>query len=85
MVEFEIKTNPTQRLAYIPKEIYAVLGSRAKAVPNRVAVLIFRDGISREDVIRSLDIIRADLVHGQEMEKKALEIQMETVPGGAAK
>jgi hypothetical protein len=73
MVEFEIKINPEQRLAYIPKEIYAVLSNHAKAIPNRVAVLIFRDGVSREDVLKSLDIIKQDLLHAQEMEKQSVE------------
>lgn len=70
MVEFDIKIHPKQRLAYIPKEIFAVLSSHAKAVPNRAAVLIFSEDVSKEDVLKSLDIIKADLLHAQQLEKK---------------
>lgn len=70
MVEFNIKIHPEQRLAYIPKEIFAVLSSHVKAIPNRVAVLIFSEDVSTDDVLKSLDIIKADLLHAQELEKR---------------
>jgi len=70
MVEFTIRIHPKQRLAYIPRQLYTVLGSRARAVPNRAAVLIFAEDVSRRDVLKSLDIIKADILHGQEMEMK---------------
>lgn len=70
MVEFNIKIHPEQRLAYIPKEIFEVLSSHAKAIPNRAAVLIFAEGVSIEDVLKSLDIIKADLLHAQELERR---------------
>lgn len=72
MVEFSIKTNKEQRLAYIPKRIFEVLTTRATAVPDRAAVLIFREGTSREDVLKSLDIIKADILHAQAMEQAAV-------------
>ena len=70
MVEFTIKIHPEQRLAYIPKEIYAVLSPRVKAIPNRVAVLVYSEKVSMEDVLKSLDIIKADLLHAQQLQKK---------------
>ena len=63
MVEFKIKINPEQRLAYIPKEIYAALGSDLKAVCNRAAVVFYSEDTNIEDVIKSLEIIQADLKH----------------------
>lgn len=71
MVEFEIKIHPKQRLAYIPKELYAILSSHSKAVANRTAVLLFPEGISKENVLKSLLIIKDDLEHGIELEKEA--------------
>jgi len=70
MVEFDIKIHPQQRIAYIPKELYAVLSSHSKAVANRTAVLLFPEGTSRENVLKSLDIIKADLLHAQQLESE---------------
>jgi hypothetical protein len=70
MVEFDIKINPQQRIAYIPKELYEVLTAHSKAIANRTAVLFFPVGTSTEDIITSIDIIRADLMHAKEMQKK---------------
>lgn len=71
MVEFEIKINPHQRLAYIPKEIFAVLTNHAKAIPNRAAVLFYSESTSTEDILESLEVIKADLIHAQNMEAKS--------------
>ncbi len=70
MVEFDIKIHPEQRLAYIPKEIFEILSSHVKAIPNRAAVLIFSEDVSTDDVLKSLDIIKADLLHAQELEQQ---------------
>lgn len=67
MVEFRIKINPEQRLAYIPKEIYNALGPELKAVANRCAVLMFPENISVADVLKSIEIIKADLKHAQQL------------------
>ena len=63
MVEFKIKVHPEQRLAYIPKEIYEVFGSNWKAVANYYAAVIYREDATLSDVIKSLEIILADLKH----------------------
>ena len=70
MVEFRIKINPEQRLACIPKELYEVLGHETKAVANRRAVIFFSENATLADVLKSLEIIRADLKHGLELEKE---------------
>ena len=62
--------NKRQRLAYIPKALYEVLGSKVKATPNRVAVLMFSAENNIDDVLRSIDIIKADLLHAKQLQKK---------------
>jgi len=66
MVEFQIKVHPEQRVAYIPKEIYQTFGSNLKIVANHYAAIIFRDDATLGDVIRSLELILADLKHRSE-------------------
>ena len=70
MVEFRIKINPEQRLAYIPKEIYEVLGSDLKAVGNRTAVIFYPENATIKNVLKSLRIIQADLEHAYQLEKE---------------
>ena len=67
MVEFDIKINAEQRSAYIPKEIFAFLGTKVKAVPNRAAVVLFAEGLSLTDVLKSMEIIKGDIEHRIEM------------------
>ena len=70
MVEFEICLNPKTRTAYIPKELANTLGAKVRAVGNRVAVLLFPEGMALSDVIRSLELIKDDLEHAQELGQK---------------
>jgi len=70
MVEFKIKVHPEQRLAYIPKEIFETLGTKLTAVPNRAAVLLYPQGTAIKDVVRSITIIKQDLEHAVELEKR---------------
>jgi len=70
MVEFKIRINEAQHTAYFPKEIYKALGSELRAVANRCAVIIFPENTSTEDVIRSLEIIKADLEHAKQLQHK---------------
>jgi len=70
MVEFKIKINPEQRLAYIPKEIYEALGSDLKAVCNRTAVVFYPENTAIEDVVKSLEIIESDLRHAIKLKQK---------------
>lgn len=70
MVEFRIRINPQQRLAYIPKEIVNAIGCNLKATPNRAAVLLYPENTSFKDIIKSLDIIKQDIQHGAELSKE---------------
>jgi len=67
MVEFDIKINAEQRSAYIPKEIFAFLGTKVKAVPNRAAVVLFAEDLSLTNVLKSMEIIKGDIEHRIEM------------------
>jgi len=71
MVEFEIRIHEKQGTAYFPKEIREVLGTEVKAVPNRTVVLFYPKNMPIKDVMRSLSIIKDDLQHCIDLEKKA--------------
>ena len=68
-MEFEIKINEKQRLAYIPKALFQVLGTNVRASPNRITVLLYSEKISLDDAITSLDIIKADLLQAKRLQK----------------
>ena len=70
MVEFKIKVHPEQHLAYIPKELFKMLGPHLTAIADQAAVVFFPENMKAEDVLRSLEIIMADLKHGLTMEKE---------------
>lgn len=67
MAEFSVKVNPIEHLAYIPKELYKVLGSKLTAVTGRAAVVFYSEETRIQDVIRSLQIIESDLQHALEL------------------
>lgn len=69
MVEFKIRINPEQRLAYIPKEIYEVLGSELRAVADGTAVILYPENVAIEDVLESLEIIQANLKHALKLKR----------------
>ena len=66
-MDFIIKINRKERLAYIPKAIHDILGDNPRATPNRAAVLLFAENTSLDDALESLDIIKRDLLHAKEM------------------
>jgi len=70
MVEFKVKIHPEQRLAYIPRQLVEILGFRLKAVPNSVAVLLFPENADPQDVIKSLQIIKTELLHNLMLREK---------------
>jgi len=67
LAEFTVKVHPIEHLAYIPKELYKVLGSKLTAVTGRAAVVFYSEEMPIEDVIRSLKIIQTDLQHALEL------------------
>lgn len=54
MVEYKIKVNREQRLAYIPKEIFEALGTELTAVPNRAAVLLYPEKVPLKTLSKAL-------------------------------
>ena len=69
-MDITIKIGKKSRLAYIPKALYDVLGQNVNATPNRAAVLLFAKNTSIDDALKSLDIIKADLLHAKELQEK---------------
>ena len=72
-MDITIKINKKERLAYIPKALHNILGDNPKATPNRAAVLLCNENTSIDDVLKSLDIIKADLLHAKEIQQRKLE------------
>jgi bifunctional DNA-binding transcriptional regulator/antitoxin component of YhaV-PrlF toxin-antitoxin module len=60
----------TTGVLYIPKEIREAFTRELKIIPNARAALFFPANAAYEDVLRSLEIIEADLRHRIELEKK---------------
>jgi len=72
-LELKIRINEKERLAYIPRSLYNILGSRVNATPDRAAVLLYSENTSIETALKSLELIKADLLHARDLEKKAQE------------
>ena len=70
MVKFEIKVNPKQRLAYIPKEIVDALGTRLEAVPNLQGIFLYPKGLSPEQTLNSMKAIYDHFRQQTELEQK---------------
>jgi hypothetical protein len=69
MVEFKIKVNEKQHVAYIPKEVIESLGLDLKLVGNRSSAVIYPANAQVSDVVRSLKILLADFEHALEMQE----------------
>lgn len=67
-MELRIKINQKQRLAYIPKALFEMLGTNVRVSPNRAAVLLFSEKTTIDEALRSIEIIRADLQHARDLE-----------------
>lgn len=70
MVEFKIKINKLQKLCYMPKWLTDNLGYQLKAIPDSVAVLMFSENADPEDVLQSMEIIKAELLHSLALKQK---------------
>jgi bifunctional DNA-binding transcriptional regulator/antitoxin component of YhaV-PrlF toxin-antitoxin module len=60
----------TTGVLYIPKEIREAFTRELKIIPNARAALFFPADAAYEDVLKSLQVIEADLRHRIELEKK---------------
>ena len=74
MVEFKIKVHPEQRIAYFPRQLVDCLGFELTAVPNSAACLLFPQNADPEDVLKSLQLIRAELQHSIALKQKGVVV-----------
>jgi bifunctional DNA-binding transcriptional regulator/antitoxin component of YhaV-PrlF toxin-antitoxin module len=68
MVKFRIRANKIGQF-YLPKELREELGHNLECIGNARAVVLFKSGMSAEDVLHSVRVIMADLEHRVELEK----------------
>lgn len=71
MVEFALRVHPAQRQTYMPKVIVEALGYHLKAKPDRYAMVVYPEGMNVAQVVRSVEILLADLRHQEEVERRA--------------
>jgi hypothetical protein len=69
MVELKVKLAGVG-VFYLPKEIRQSFGRRLVIIPNYKAAVFFPEGTSYEDVLKSLEVIEADLKHRAQCEKR---------------
>jgi len=70
MVEFNLTVNKKQRTAYFNKKIIDALGYELIAQLNATSGVFYPKDASKQDIIRSVEIILDDLKHQAELEKK---------------
>ena len=76
MVEFDIKINEKQRLAYIPRQLVKAFGLKLKLLPNMKCAVLYPEGENPETVVNSLKVILQDL----ELRVRANTIKREADP-----
>jgi hypothetical protein len=69
LVELRTKITTTGVL-YIPKEIREAFPRELKIIPNAAAALFFPANVSYEHVLKSMEIIAADIKHRILMQKE---------------
>jgi bifunctional DNA-binding transcriptional regulator/antitoxin component of YhaV-PrlF toxin-antitoxin module len=70
MVKFKVKANPAGQY-YFPKEVRQELGKELSVICNTKAAIFFPVNACIEDVLKSLQIIEADLKHRLQMQQRA--------------
>lgn len=60
-MEFIIKIDEKQHTGYFKKEIVEAFGLRLKFQPNSKAAIVYSEGVKASDVIKSVEILLADL------------------------
>jgi hypothetical protein len=60
-MQFVIKIDEKQHIAYIRKEIVEAFGLRLKFQPNTKAAIVYSEGIKASEVVKSVEILLADL------------------------
>ena len=72
MVKFRIKANPVGQF-YFPKEIREELGESLELIANAKTAVVFPEGTPLDIVLKSLDVIKSDLQHRLEMERRRMK------------
>ena len=72
MVKFRIKANPVGQF-YFPKEIREELGESLELIANAKTAVVFPEGTPLDIVLKSLDVIKSDLEHRLEMERRRMK------------
>lgn len=70
MVEFNLTINRKQRTAYFNQRIIDTLGYELIAQLNATSGVFYPKDASKQDIIRSVEIILEDLRHQVELDKK---------------
>ena len=71
MVELETKITESGVL-YVPKEIRECFSREMKIITNATAALFFPANADYEDVLGSLEVIKADIEHRISLQKKRM-------------
>ena len=72
MVKFRIKANPVGQF-YFPTEIHEELGESLELIANAKTAVVFPEGTPLDIVLKSLDVIKSDLEHRLEMERRQMK------------
>ncbi|MDI6813892.1 MAG: hypothetical protein QMD10_10175 [Desulfitobacteriaceae bacterium] len=73
-MKLKLKANPGGQF-YFPKTIRDEWGNELELVPNLKSGVIYPAGTPAREVLKSLEVIRADFEHRAELEEKASEKQ----------
>jgi bifunctional DNA-binding transcriptional regulator/antitoxin component of YhaV-PrlF toxin-antitoxin module len=69
MVKFHTKSNP-QGQYYLPKEVREELGENLDLICNAKAAVIYNSSTPLEAVLKSLEVLTADLQQRRDLEAK---------------
>lgn len=69
-MKVQIRIHPLYRLTYVPKPLFEVLGTKAFAIINAKASVLFPADADYSDVLESLLIIQKDLEHRLRLQRK---------------
>jgi hypothetical protein len=70
MVKFNLTVNKKQRTAYFNRKIVDSLGYELLVQLNATSGVIYPKDAEKEDIIRSVEILLADLKHQARLEEK---------------
>jgi hypothetical protein len=69
-MDFDLKAHPINRIIYLPKKLYDILGKDIKAVPDGKTVLCYSKDTPIEEVLTSIEVIKVNLCHDAHIGQK---------------